>query len=121
MAHFVAGQIGVAPSDLEPNARRDETRREIMAAYGFRHMDSEETAAPVRWLTPIAQVDRRPSRLIPRLVDEMRRRRVLFTPFLQHPYTIPSKRLAGRALVERLGRFERAVVADSGIARGQLS
>jgi hypothetical protein len=43
------------------------------------------------------------------------------TPFLQQPYNILGKRLAGRSSVERVGLIERPLVVDLGIALGQQS
>lgn len=81
MVAWVARQLGVDARALASWSNRAQTRREqigdIMKAHGFTTFDRDEAAAMTRWLTPAAQIERRPTRLIEVLLAELRRRRIL--------------------------------------------
>lgn len=84
MVAYVARQLGVDAAALARWSNRAQTRREqigdLMKAHGFMTFGREEAAAMVRWLTPVAQIERRPQRLIETLLAELRRRRILLPP-----------------------------------------
>jgi hypothetical protein len=80
----VARQLGVEATALDRWSNRAQTRREqigdIMKAHGFTAFGREVAAMTVRWLTPTAQIERRPQRLIEILLAELRRRQILLPP-----------------------------------------
>ncbi|PJA60516.1 MAG: hypothetical protein CO163_03330 [Rhodobacterales bacterium CG_4_9_14_3_um_filter_71_31] len=81
MVAWVARQLGVEATALDRWSNRAQTRREqigdIMKAQGFTAFGREEAVAMTRWLTPTAQIERRPQRLIEILLAELRRRQIL--------------------------------------------
>ena len=80
----LARQLGVDADALSRWSNRAQTRREqigvIMKTHGFVALGRDEATAMTRWLTPTAQIERRPQRLIDILLAELRRRRILLPP-----------------------------------------
>jgi hypothetical protein len=81
MIAWVARQLSVEAEALSLWSNRAQTRREqigdIMKAHGFMTFGRDEAVAMMRWLTPTAQIERRPRRLIDILLAELRRRGIL--------------------------------------------
>lgn len=81
MIAWVARQLGAEAEALSLWSNRAQTRREqigdIMKAHGFMTFGRDEAVAMMRWLTPTAQIERRPRRLIDILLAELRRRGIL--------------------------------------------
>lgn len=81
---FVARQLGIRRGALSGYGRRDQTRRqhlaELMNLFGYRAFDNARFSDLVAWLTPAAQIDRRPGRLISLALEELRQRRILLPP-----------------------------------------
>jgi len=80
MVAWIARQLGVEATALDRWSNRAQTRREqlgdIMRTHGFMTFGRDEAAAMTRWLTPTAQIERRPQRLIETLLTELRGRRL---------------------------------------------
>ncbi len=78
---YLARQVGAKPADFTAFARRDQNRREqiaaIMARTGHRSFSRATLREMAGWLTARAQVTREPHALAVALVEELRRRRVL--------------------------------------------
>nr|WP_295745286.1 Tn3 family transposase [uncultured Acidocella sp.] len=81
---FVARQLAVRPAALVGYGRRDATRRqhlaELMNIFGYRAFNDASFGDLVAALTPAAQIDRRPGRLISLALEELRQRRILLPP-----------------------------------------
>ena len=108
---FVARQLGVRRNAFGAYGRRDETRRkhlaELMAAFGFRAFGDTTFGELVTWLTPAAQIDRRPGRLISLALDELRQRRILLPPPIVieraiHQARNDGERISHRAVIDTL-------------------
>jgi TnpA family transposase len=108
---FVARQLGVRRSAFAGYGRRDETRRkhlaELMTAFGFRAFGDTTFGELVTWLTPAAQIDRRPGWLILLALDELRQRRILLPPPIVieraiHQARNDGERISHRAVIDTL-------------------
>lgn len=81
MIAWVARQLGIEADALARWSNRAQTRREqigdIMKAHGFMMFGRDEAVVMTRWMTPTAQIERRPQRLIEVLLAELRRRGIL--------------------------------------------
>ncbi|BAI73393.1 transposase [Azospirillum sp. B510] len=100
---FVARQVGAEPDDFIAYSRRDQNRREqvaaIMARTGHRAFDRTLFRDLAAWLTSKAQIARDPIILATTLIDEFRRRRIL----------IPSAAILELMLHQARGRAERVL------------
>jgi len=117
MVAWVARQLGVDADALSRWSNRAQTRREqigaIMTAHGFVAFGRDEAAVMARWLTPTAQIERCPQRLIEILVAELRRRRILLPP----PRVIELVVHRARAAAARV--TSRALAGDLPAAQGE--
>jgi TnpA family transposase len=81
MIAWVARQLDLDATVLAQWSNRAQTRREqigeIARAHGFTAFGRDEAAVMTRWLTPTAQIERRPQRLIEIMLAELRRRGIL--------------------------------------------
>ena len=81
MVAYVAHQVGTHPAALKSYLARAQTRREqiaeLMRRHGFRSFGRADAARFLSWLTPIAQLNRKPDHLVAMLVEEVRQQRVL--------------------------------------------
>lgn len=110
MVAWVAHQLGVEGDALARWSNRAQTRREqigdIVQTHGFMTFGRDEAAAMTLWLTPTAQIERRPRRLIETLLAELRRRRIL----LPQPRVLELVVHRARAAAARV--TERALAGD---------
>jgi TnpA family transposase len=117
MVAWIARQLGVEATALDRWSNRAQTRREqlgdIMRTHGFMTFGRDEAAAMTRWLTPTAQIERRPQRLIEILLTELRRRRIL----LPQPRVIELVVHRARAAAARV--TWRALASDLSAARSE--
>jgi TnpA family transposase len=109
---FVARQVDADPGDFADYQRRDQTRREQLAAItartGHRAFDRGAFRDLTAWLLSIAQIDRDPFALAAALVDEIRRRRLLLPSaavleLVLHHARGRAERLVHRVLTDALG------------------
>jgi len=123
MVAYVARQIGTDPAALRSKPTRVQTRREqiaeLMRHHGFGAFGRADAARLLSWLTPIAQLNRKPGDLIAMLVEEVRRQRVLLpTPrvleLIVHHARTRGERITHRALTIDL------TAAQSAALDGQL-
>lgn len=112
---FVAAQVGADPDAFYDYAReRDTTRREHVAEiariFGFRHFNAQAYRDLSRWLLPIAEGTDSGESLVTALIDEMRRREIIF------PALYAVERLAWenrrRAQERVFGRFVEKLTED---------
>lgn len=61
---------------LAAQTRREQIA-ELMRRHGFRGFGLPEAKALLAWLTPIAQINRKPAHLVAVLLDQLRRQRIL--------------------------------------------
>jgi TnpA family transposase len=108
---FVARQLGVRRSSFTAYGRRDETRRKHLAdltkTFGFHAFGDATFGELVAWLTPAAQIDRRPGRLISLALDELRQRQILLPPPIVieraiHQARSDAERISHRAVIDTL-------------------
>ena len=78
---LVAGQIGVSPDIWPDYIRRDENRREhlaaIKAAYGYRSFSSSDYRSLAGWLLPVAMQTDHGLTLVRSALEELRARKVI--------------------------------------------
>ena len=81
---YVASQLGVAPSEFAKYALRDQTRRahlaELQKTFGYRQFTGEADRELRAWLLPVAQNIGRGTVLVPTVIEELRRRRIILPP-----------------------------------------
>lgn len=109
MVAYVARQVGADPSALEIYAGRVQTRREqiaeLMCRHGFLGFGPPEAKLLLAWLTPIAQINRKPAYLVATLLDELQRRRIQLLPplvaeLVVHHARTRAERITYRALTD---------------------
>ena len=119
MVAYVARQIGADPAALRSYPARVQTRREqiaeLMRHHGFGAFGRREAARFLSWLTPIAQLNRKPGHLVAMLVDEVRRQRVLLPAprvleLIVHHARVRGERITHRALTVDLTAAQSAVL-----------
>jgi Domain of unknown function (DUF4158) len=124
MVAYVARQLDIDPAALNAYADRGQTRREQLAALmHLHHLHSfgrDKARALVSWLTPIAQTNRKPVRLLELLLDELRRQRILLpTPrvleLVVHHSLIRAERIAHQALIQGISS-EQMIALDGLLA-----
>lgn len=78
---LVAGQVGVSPEAWPDYIRRDENRREhlaaIKAAYGYRSFSGSDYRALAAWLLPVAMQTDQGLTLVRSALEELRGRKVI--------------------------------------------
>lgn len=119
MVAFVARQLDTDPAVLSTYPERTQTRREqllvLMAEHGYQSFGRAEARALLSWLTPIAQIERRPKILIARVLEELRQRRILLpSPLvierIVHHARAAADRVTYRALAERIDAKQAAAL-----------
>jgi TnpA family transposase len=117
LIRFVAKQLGVEPEAFAAYARRDQTRRghlaELSHTLGCKAFKRSELKALTGWLAPMAHKPRTPEQLVPMLIDELRRRRILLPTaavleMIVHQARTRAESTLHRALIEGLGTATRA-------------
>ena len=117
MIRFVARQLRLEPEAFAAYARRDQTRREHLAelsrSLGCKPFERPELQALIGWLTPMAHKPRAPEQLVPMLIDELRRRRILLPPagvleLIVHQARSRAESTLHRVLVDGLSASTRA-------------
>ena len=101
IVQYVARQLAFTPDVFDNDASRDRERRkqlaQAMRQFGFLGFDRAALRDLIAWLTPAAQVNRKPGPLIDRLIAELRRRKML----------LPSPRVLELVVVQARLRGER--------------
>ena len=114
---FVARQLRLEPEAFATYARRDQTRREHLAelsrSLGCKAFERSELRPLIGWLTPMAHKPRGPEQLVPMLIDELGRRRILLPSaavleMIVHQARARAERTVHRALVDGLDTNTRA-------------
>ena len=117
LIRFVAQQLQLKPEAYAAYARRDQTRREHLAelsrSLGCKAFERSELRPLIGWLTPMAHKPRGPEQLVPILIDELRRRRILLPSaavleMIVHQARARAESTVHRALLEGLGTDTRA-------------
>ncbi|WP_282588409.1 DUF4158 domain-containing protein [Lichenifustis flavocetrariae] len=119
MVAFVAHQLGIDTAVLGTGSDRPQTQREQLAELmrhgAFRGFGRAEARDLVAWLTPVTQANRKPGQLAIRLVEELRRRRILLpTPrvleLVIHHARIRVERALHRAMIDGIDPIQLAAL-----------
>lgn len=116
---FVARQVAAEPDDFIAYSRRDQNRREqvaaIMARAGYHAFDRTLFRDLAAWLISKAQITHDPITLATTLIDEFRRRRILIPSaaileLMLHQARGRAERILHRALVDGINQLTAAAL-----------